>query len=99
MKIFRIALIAVLAAAPNWLASAQDLSSWIEVAPVEESFVARMPSPPVVKDENAVNGPLSVTGKRYTASVDGASYIVWSFANPTFPAGFQNSSDYLDACA
>lgn len=99
MKIFRIALLAVLVAAPNWLTSAQDLSTWLEVAPVEEVFVARMPSAPVVKDENASNGSLSVSGKRYTASVDGDSYIVWSFANPTPPGGFHNSSEYLDACA
>jgi TonB family protein len=99
LKIFRIALLVVLVGAPNLVTSAQDFSSWIEVAPVEESFVARMPSAPVVKDENVVNGPLSVFGKRYTASVDGNSYIVWSFSNPNLPGGFHGSSDYLDACA
>jgi TonB family protein len=99
MMIFRIALLAVLVGAPTWLTSAQDLGSWTDVAPVEESFVARMPTAPFIRDESVKNGPLSVSGKRYTASVDGDNYIVWSFANPTLPGGFHNPSEYLDACA
>jgi len=99
MKILRIGLLLLLVATINSAASAQDLGAWIDVAPVEELFVARMPSAPVVRDDSVSNGPLSVSGKRYTASADGTSYIVWSFVNSNLPGKFHDTSEYLDACA
>lgn len=99
MKIFCITLLILLVGVTNSLTSAQDLSAWIDVAPADELFVARMPSAPTVKDDSVSNGALSVFGKRYTASADGNSYIVWSFANPNLPGNSHGSSEYLDACA
>jgi len=99
VKILRIPLLVLLVATITSATSAQDLSAWIDVAPVEELFVARMPSAPVVKEDSVSNGPLSVFGKRYTAAADGNSYIVWSFANPNLPGRFPGASEYLDACA
>jgi TonB family protein len=99
VKILGIALFVLLLGATNSATFAQDLSTWIDVAPVEELFVVRMPSTPAVKDDNASNGPLSLSGKGYSASADGTSYFVWSFANPNLPERFQDSSEYLDACA
>jgi TonB family protein len=99
VKISRVALLVLLVWATSSATSAQDLSAWMDVGPFEELFVAQMPGAPAVKDENASHGPLSVSGKRYTASTDGDSYIIWSFANPNLPGRFHASSEYLDACA
>jgi TonB family protein len=95
----RIALLVLLVGTANLGISAQDLSGWIDVAPVEELFVVQMPTVPTVKDEKASTRPLSGFGKRYTALIDGNSYIVWSFANLSIPVKFHDSSQYLDACA
>ena len=74
-------------------ASAQS-PAWVEVAPADGGFVARMPVQPRVSPAQAQAGGLSVTGRRYEASGEGGTaFLVWTLKDDGGPRPKPGAAD------
>jgi len=89
-----------LVAACTYLTRAQDPSPWMEVSPGDELFRVSMPRQPDQEFQTNKYGDLAVSGKRYTALANGATYTFWSLENLDYrPVPAPDADAYLDACA
>jgi len=99
MKRFSAILVLVsLFMAPAVRTAAQNATPWIEASASDEFFLVSMPHHPIVENEAARSGELTVNGKRYEAGAEGASYAVWALVN-TNDQSVRDVDVYLDSCA
>ena len=100
MKQLTAILLVLVGAACSHAISAQTAAPWIEVSPSDESFRVSMPRQPEQESERQSYGDLSVSGKRYTTTLEGTSFTVWSIVKLNAHPDFATDADaYLDACA
>ena len=82
---------------------AQTSNQWVEFSSSTEYFRVSMPHLPreeTLKNLKTNYGDLDLTGKRYEASLDGATYAVWALTNTGDSTQQRKDPDrYLDACA
>ena len=103
-------LVALVLAALAAGTDARGQDAWAAVSPPGESFTVRMPGRPETTQQRLRVEELKVSGRRYEAADDGASYVVLSLTDAEgigerlAAAGyqserFQSESFYLDAIA
>ena len=83
---------------------------WVAVSPVGEQFAALMPKEPQSLEQEVRAEELAASGRRYTATVGGARYVVWALKDTQDTGGrlrtrsyegwaFSGESRYLDLIA
>jgi TonB family protein len=99
MKAFTLVIL-LFAAGLSQSVKGQTTSPWIEFSPSDESFRVSMPRRPEQESQTQSYGDLSVSGKKYTTTLEGTTFVVWSLVKLNAHPDFATDGDaYLDACA
>jgi TonB family protein len=78
-------------------AAAQPRRSWTKFSPSGERFTVSLPRSVKVEDAGGRYGALVVKGKKYSASANGITYVVWSLKEVSDDLAFKDLDDLIDA--
>jgi hypothetical protein len=80
--------------------SSLSAQEWRQVANADEAFTVSMLKQPEVVDQKLTFGQFQLSGRKYSSSVEGSTYFVWSFRNSNQAMKFDRDSySVLDASA